>query len=281
MSRPRWKSWVKQSNILVDPAQPWWADYLSFFDQLEGVQIPSCERLNSLLPEGLKSESGQTIRFVPSNELDDSPYEQRIYTTGQVSTRSENWHDLFNALVWMRFPQIKTAMNALHFQTWSNRSDGTRGPVRDALTLFDECGVVVLSEHLGLLIALAERRWTDAFLSDTFRDSVQLSICGHAILEKYLLPYKSMTAKALLVHVDTNFLSLSREQMLACLDREIAKRILAGQLLTEPTCLSPLPLAGIPGWWPENEQGDKTFYHDLEVFRPAPGKIKPLPVISI
>ena len=29
----------------------------------------------------------------------------------------------------------------------------------------------------------------------------------------------------------------------------------------------PLPVLGIPGWWPANE--DPTFYADMSVFRPA------------
>ena len=31
----------------------------------------------------------------------------------------------------------------------------------------------------------------------------------------------------------------------------------------------PLPVLGIPGWWPENEKED--FYDDAAVFRPARG----------
>ncbi len=85
---------------------------------------------------------------------------------------------------------------------------GSRGQQRDALTLFDECGVIVFSDRLEILEALAERRWSDAFLANTFRTSVALSVCGHAMLEKYLSPYKAMTAKALLVYVNTDFMKL-------------------------------------------------------------------------
>ena len=99
------------SKIRVSANQPWWADYQPLLNQLKGTQITPCEQLNALLPDGLETGNGQPIRFVPSTELDDSAYEQRIYTTGRVSTRPDNWHDLFNALVWVRFPNIKTAMN--------------------------------------------------------------------------------------------------------------------------------------------------------------------------
>jgi hypothetical protein len=271
---------VRPSSKHVDLAQPWWADYLPFLDQLKGTQIPACEQLNSLLPRGLKSESGQAIHFVPSTELDDGAYEHRIYTTGQVSTRPDNWHDLFNALVWMRFPRIKIAMNTLHYHAYSQQTAGRRGALRDALTLFDECGVIVFSHRTERLYALAQRHWSEAFRPAGFQNDVQLAISGHAMLEKYLSPYKSMTAKALLVQLDTTAMTLPREELLVYLDQQLAELLLAGNILTKPACLAPLPLAGVPGWWPSDEQDDG-FYADPQVFRAPPANLKPAPVVSL
>jgi hypothetical protein len=255
-------------------------DYLPLIEQIKGRQFPHCEQLNSLLPGGMESECGKPIRFVPSTELDDGPYEERIYTTGQVSTRPDNWHDLFNALVWMRFPRVKISMNTLHFHALSEQHDGRRGNRRDALTLFDECGVIVFSHRLELLNALAQRRWSDAFLADDFSTEVQASICGHAMLEKYLAPYKSMTAKALLVHTDKSFQNLSRDEMLCRLDKVIAERMLSATLMTEPASLAPLPLAGIPGWWPLGKQ-DEAFYDDPLVFRSPPANMVPVRMLEL
>ena len=269
------------SNSHFDPEAPYWRDFLPFLDQLAGPDFPTCPQLNALLPEGLCSASGHTICFVASDQLADDAYEHRIYTTGQVSTRPGSWHDLFNALIWMRYPRIKTAMNKLHYQAGAGFENGTRGPLRDALTLFDECGVIVFSNRQDLLQALAERRWSDAFLSVDFRNSVGLSLSGHAMLEKYLSPYKAMTAKALFCQVDSEFMKLSRPEMLIHLDREIATQLLTGQVLSKPARLSPLPLAGVPGWWPQNGQEDKLFYSDTRVFRPAPAKLTPVPVLSM
>jgi len=268
------------SNSHFDPDAPYWQDFLPFLDQLAGPDFPTCPQLNSLLPEGLCSAGGHTIRFVASDQLVDDAYEHRIYTTGQVSTRPGSWHDLFNAFIWMRYPCIKTAMNQLHYEAGAGFESGTRGRLRDALTLFDECGVIVFSNRLDLLRALAERRWSDAFLSIDFRDSVGLSLSGHAMLEKYLSPYKAMTAKALLLQVSTEFMKLSRLEMIVHLDREIANQLLTGQLLNKPACLSPLPLAGVPGWWPQNEQQVDLFYCDTQVFRPAPAELTPVPVLN-
>lgn len=266
------------SSALFDPDLPYWQDYLPYLKQFAGTGFPGCGQLNCLLKPGLRSGGGHAIHFVPSEQLDDDGYEHRIYTTGQVSTRRDNWHDLFNALVWMRFPQIKTAMNALHYQAIPDEADGRRGPLRDALTLFDECGVIVLSDSTELLKMLAERRWHDAFMSTDFDASVQISICGHAMLEKYLSPYKSMTAKALLLIVDPALLNLPREEMLIRVDNAVSSRMRRGELLTAPGSLTPLPLAGVPGWWPQGEQQSPGFYSDLQVFRPAPQSLAPAPL---
>ena len=268
------------SNVHFDPALPYWQDFLPFLDRLPEPGFPSCSQLNALLPHGLLSAGGHSIRFVDSDQLADDAYEHRIYTTGQVSTRPDSWHDLFNALIWMRYPRIKTAMNKLHHQAGARLKSGSRGELRDALTLFDECGVIVFSDRLEILTALAERRWSDAFLSGDFGTSVGLSVSGHAMLEKYLLPYKAMTAKALLFHVDTGFMKLSRPEMIDLLDREIANQFLSRQVLIKPACLSPLPLAGVPGWWPRDEQEDDMFYCDPQVFRPAPSGLNPVPVLK-
>jgi len=270
---------VRLLNTHFDPEQPYWLDYLPFIRQLNGHQFPACERLNSLLPEGLNSHGGHMIRFTPSTGLDDLAYEQRIYSSGMISTRPDNWHDLFNAMVWMRFPHIKTAMNALHHRAWGQSSKGSRGQLRDALTLFDECGVIVFSQHEELLTALSNRQWPTAFqqLKSRWDQDFPLVIIGHAMLEKYLSPYKSMTAKALLIQITPPSGNMSRDDLLAFLDLEIADQLLAGRLLTKPACLAPLPLAGVPGWWPDSEQDDQ-FYDDTQVFRPPAADLKPAPV---
>ena len=265
-------------NSRFDPGLPYWQDYLPFLQRLAGPEFPGCDRLNALLPGGLNSAGGPAIRFVASDALEDGAYEKRIYTTGRVSTRASSWHDLFNALAWMRYPSIKTAMNSLHYHAGPANDRGARGPLRDALTLFDECGVVVLSDRRDLLEALAQRRWRDAFLTDGFEKSTLLSVIGHAMLEKYLAPYKAMTAQALLLQVEPAFLELPRQTVLERLDRIISRQMLAGSILQNTVCLSPLPLAGVPGWWPREAQGEFHFYADKDVFREPAATLKPAPV---
>jgi hypothetical protein len=272
---------VNLSNVHFDPALPYWQDFLPFLNTLSGQDFPRCRQLNALLPDGLCSLGGRHIQFTDSRQLDDDGYEHRIYTTGQVSTRPNNWHDLFNALIWMRFPHIKTAMNSMHYEAGAELRSGSRGPVRDALTLFDECGVIVFSNKRELLEALAQRRWSEAFLDDSLHLSAGIAVVGHAILEKYLAPYKAMTAKALLIHTSEDFMLKPRSEQLNTIDRDVAKSILDQQLLNQPASLSPLPLAGVRGWWPEAEQESDGFYDDLQVFRPAPVNLMPVPELEI
>lgn len=268
------------SNKHFDLTQPYWRDYLSYLEELAGADFPGCDQLNALLPADLLSAAGAPIRFVPSTELDDTAYEQRIYTYGQVSTRPRSWHDLFNALVWMRFPRLKIAMNTVHCNSPEQSSPGSRGAQRDALTLFDECGVIVFSQQRQVLNALAQRDWTQLFQTDATQQQAQYVICGHAMLEKFLSPYKAMTAKAVLLKVDANTMNLPRETLLEYLDLRLAELLLAGDILTKPACLTPLPLAGIPGWWPVGQQ-DHDFYADQYVFRPAPMSPTAVPIIEL
>jgi len=269
------------SSSHFDPDLPYWQDYLPFLQRLAGTEFPSCSELNSLLPKALLSAGGHAIRFAASDELGQDGYEHRIYTTGQVSTRPDNWHDLFNALVWMRYPKIKTALNRLHFEAGAERKSARRGPLRDALTLFDECGAVVVSDRPGILRDLAERRWRDAFLAADFINATAISVIGHAMLEKFMNPYKSMCANVLYVQAPPAFLALDRQKRIELIDRVIADKLLNGSILANPASLSPLPLAGIPGWWPREGQVQDGFYLDRNVFRPPSADLRPVRILRL
>jgi hypothetical protein len=171
-------------------------------------------------------------------------------------------------------------MNSLHFNAPTNSNSNSRGALLDALTLFDESGSIVFSNHSKALETLAQRQWTGVFRNKEFQRQTQVLICGHAMLEKYLSPYKAMTAKALLVKVDSDTINLPRDTLLAKLDKKLAESLLAGKVLTTPACLTPLPLAGIPGWWPGGPQDDD-FYADAKVFRPAPRSMTTVPIIKL
>lgn len=251
-------AWKTQINI----DHPAWNGYRGLLSNFAGDTFASVNDLNAQSPRNLVNVQGQPIRFVDPAFLPDCPYEKRIYETGQVSTRAQSWHDLFNALVWFRLPRLKAAMNAAHYENLDAAAAGCRGTVRDALTLFDESGVIVCSTDSGLLDALTARDWQTAFVRQRrswFQD-VSVLVCGHAILEKMLQPYKSMTAHAVFLHCEE---LLRFEEV----DGLLADTLLAGELLRSTTDLSPVPLMGIPGWW-ETVPQDDAFYADASVFRP-------------
>ena len=200
---------------------------------------------------------GCPVRFVPSQALPAGvAYEQFICTQGQVPTR-DNAHDLFNGLVWLHWPRAKRAMNRLQAGEIARRGVGaTRGPVRDALTLFDEDGALLAAPD-ALWQALRGHRWAELFgpLRPLWRQA-RLWVLGHAALEKLLTPYKSIT-----VHV---LRAPPRLADVAAADAWLADWLAPERLVPKP--FAPLPLLGVPGWWPANESAG--FYDDAAVFRP-------------
>lgn len=255
-------------NAKINPDLPCWAGYRGILQGLDSG-IPPAAALTRLLPPDTVNCRGLPVRFVPASDLGVRDYEKHIYETGEVSTREQNWHDLFNALAWCRFPKLKAAMNARHYAELGTEKSGRRGQVRDALTLLDESGVIVSGAEPGALQALAEKDWNSAFVTHCgkWETGIRVTVCGHAILEKFLNPYKSVTAHALLLHTPGMM-------PVAELDRWLARALLQREILDSPASLSPLPLMGIPGWWHEGKQ-DEAFYGDRDVFRPDAGRRAP------
>ena len=101
------------------------------------------------------SRSGATLGFVAQAEkphqLHDS-YEARIYLKGEIQTRLKNWHDFFQVMVWSTYPGTKQLINELHYKALSNRAIANkRTTVENSLTLFDECGAIIVSSDSNLL----------------------------------------------------------------------------------------------------------------------------------
>lgn len=266
-------------NANIDARQPCWDGYRELLARLDGASFPDAASLDALLPPGTVSGGGAPLRFIAAEALPGVSYERHIYETGQVPTREDNWHDLFNALAWCRWPRLKAAMNAAHYR-WLGERGSERGPRRDALTLLDESGALVLARNRNVLQALARRDWQPAFqlLRCAWQGDVRVLLCGHALLEKSLAPYKSMTAHALLLELDT--VPLQDEALLRQVDAALAERLSADVLMGAPSDLAPLPLAGIPGWWQETAQ-DADFYADRAVFRDPPADLRPAPLHAI
>ncbi|WP_348683318.1 DUF3025 domain-containing protein [Acidovorax soli] len=218
------------------------------------------DTVHSALQAALGAGRG-AMRFVPQSELPDgTAYEQFIFDTRHVPTR-DNLHDFFNGLVWLQFPLTKRRLNQL--QARAIAADGVhavRGALRDALTVFDENGAV-LDAPAPLWQALNARDWRRLFVElRPLWCEARLVLFGHALLEKLVYPRKPITA-----HV---YQAQAAMDSAASLDAWLAQQLQPEHLVAKP--FVPLPVLGIPGWWPGNE--NFSFYDDSLVFRSAPRK---------
>lgn len=212
------------------------------------------------------TESGRRLCFVPP-QPDGLAYECRIRESGAVETRPDNWHDFFNALVWLTFTRAKVVINASHGRAM-NPDGAARGSVRDALTHFDECGIVVLSSRPELLDLLRDFQWKALFVERraAVASSMRFIVFGHATYEALLKPFRGLTAKAVLYEVGEDWLGKPPAEQLAMLDERLAADLGSGRY-TRPRDFQPLPVLGIPGVTPENEH--PAYYDDTWQFRPG------------
>lgn len=193
-------------------------------------------------------------------------YERGVLEQATLSVRPETWHDRFNVAAWCLFPHAKAALNAAHVDDLDVSPGPGRSRRRDALTLFDEDGVVVAITDPALECAIRGFRWHEAFVErrDALESRAACVPFGHAMLEKLLDPFPSLTGKAVFVSVPEAFHAWPWTERLACLDGAVSRII--GTLRT-PRDLAPLPVLGWPGWHPDN--ADPLFYGNVQVFRPG------------
>jgi Protein of unknown function (DUF3025) len=242
----------------IDWAAPWLGHLRGLGTQAARVLAqtaptpPLCAVLNGL-PKA-------PVDFVPQSHLPAGvAYEQFIFNTQACPTR-DGLHDFFNGLCWIQFPQTKKRINQLQTEQMALLgSVTTRGPVRDALTVFDENAAFLFAPP-ALWQALLDKDWQRLFV--TLRPlwkEARLVLFGHALLEKLVNPRKAITAHVYMCGHPDN----SKLPTLASLDAFIAADLTAEKLATKP--FAPLPVLGVPDWWAANE--DDRFYADATVFR--------------
>lgn len=233
---------------------------------------PMLGELNALLSPEIHTAGGAPIRFVAQGAKPtciEDKYEARIHLKGEVQTRIENWHDLFNALVWLAFPRTKRALNTRHFASIVKSSgEGNRDKTQDALTLFDESGVIVLYSDDELADLLLDFQWRALFWErrQSLTEQMQFIVFGHSLYEKALNPYIGFTGKGLPLKVDNEFFSLEMTMQQRVIDELMMKKFSSGWQITARD-MTPVPLLGVPGWWPGNE--DVVFYANTRYFRPG------------
>lgn len=235
--------------------------------------LPDWAALDALLANtalGALAGSGAPIHFVPPHPEADG-YEAHIHATGAVPTRANDWHDFFNALAWCVWPAAKSACNRLHLREIARHKaagESGRGPLRDALTQFDECGMVVVTCDAQLAEQLAAHQWETVFWQQRARltETTRFLVFGHGTWDALRAPFFGLCAKAQYRVVDAAWFDQA-----AHVHQRDTDAWLADRLLTPPfdkTHLHPLPLLGIPGVTAASECAD--YYRDTRQFRPAP-----------
>ena len=223
---------------------------------LHGADWPSIDTLNMARPAGMGE------RFVAQTHAllaDGLHYEQRIAEHGAIATREANWHDLFNALMWLRYPAIKRALNAQQVAEIAQMGPRVRSRAQYAMTHFDEAGVIVTLRDRALLSLWDAHDWHGLFWREraAWRDGrASIEVFGHALLEHALSPGKLLVGKAVV------FLAGSNDGAVESTCASIAE----GSLLRDPLDLRPLPLSGLPGWHPDNNE--EAFHLNAVCYQP-------------
>lgn len=253
----------------LSPQQYWQHPALHFVQQschlAQYPARPNYAQLSERLPGDWRFVAEAQLSLKQLNALTRLGYEQFIYQHQLIPSRA-NWHDFFNALIWVQFPQSKIKLNQLHADQISLHGK-QRNHIRDRLTHWDECGLIlaISDSQLPLLEALRQHQWQQVFVEQAavWGKGIAAYHFGHANLEMHLAPFLGMTGKWIAVRVKDDFYDLTASAQCAQLDHLLVEK-LSDETLWQNK-LPPLPFAGIPGWWPGQ---DSQFYANQSVFRP-------------
>jgi hypothetical protein len=243
-----------------------------------GAHWPTLAELQALLDRRVppvRNAGGLRLRVVPQARrpvaLEDG-YEARVFLRGELQSRERNWHDLLNALVWLAFPRAKAALNERHFfalEAQRRAGARNRGPAQDALTLFDEGGVIVAASDDSLLKMIRAFEWKELFWGrrNDVRSRMRFIVFGHALYEKALAPFTGITARGILLGTSDDLLRAPPATLLADLDARAASLIGDPAALSGTRDLAPVPVLGVPGWCPDNDREE--YYDNVDYFRPG------------
>ncbi|HEX7917175.1 DUF3025 domain-containing protein [Rudaea sp.] len=251
--RPPLDAWSEFADLLQAPTWP---------------TIAQIEAAREKVENAAKVKMPHFVEQTSALLRDDLHYEARIAECQQVATRAENWHDLLNALIWLRYPAIKSALNARQLAGIATVGPKRRTRAQYALTHFDEAGVIVQTSDPWLLALWDAHNWHGLFWRERVAWSdgrIRVDVFGHALLEHALQPGQLLVGKALVIMPGAD------------MSARVAHAIGAGELLNDPLELRPLPLSGIPGWHVGN--ADEGFYANAPCFRARrEGRSYPLPL---
>ncbi len=245
-------------------AHPAFAPYREW---LVAGTLPDIALLNRWAREvALRSPDCAPPRFVEMPSGGALAYEHAVARDGVVRMRRDNLHDAMNALVWIAFPRTKAALNARHVHDGASPTANARSRARDAATLLDESGLVLVCADEALADLLRGHAWHRLFVEHAaaVTGSLRPLVIGHGLLAKLTAPYRAITARTLIVACDPTRLPTDAAgvaQVDAIAAASIADRALV------PERLPPLPVAALPGW--DSERLGARLFDDVTVFRPV------------
>jgi len=238
---------------------------------LPSIAVLEEERLRRQMRDGIARPEFRAQ--TPALLADGLHYEQRIAACGVLATREHGVHDLFNALVWLRHPELKWALNARQVAGIAEVGPRQRTRGQYSLTHFDEAGAIVWLADDALLPAWDAHDWHALFVRErgAWGHSIALSVFGHALVEHVWDGHRMPVAKCLVVRVPPREPAARAGAASIVLrwqeaEAQVAAQIRSARLLADPQELRPLPLAGIPGW--HDPHASDAFVREAPCFRP-------------
>jgi hypothetical protein len=268
-----------KAHLLAKASKPV-TDLLDEVGLLTLTTFPTASQLNDLARVFQQEWDGPIFKGQSTFSEDESRYYETIIGEDNVvPTRENNWHDLFNALIWLQFPKSKRYLNKLHIDDIRSHGVSPRTARRNRITHFDECGVVLAVETPTQedsaaqtaieqwLSDLAHHKWQQVFIQDLaiYEQHITPFMFGHANLEMMLNPFIGLTGKWLAVSVPYGFSKMTPWEQRARVDDALLMRFAELEDFELSPILKPVPLLGIPGW---HDVQTQSFYKDTSYFRP-------------
>ena len=267
-----------QWDISFPDQTPLFWPILPVYQQLEKAPTiwPTLIEYNHLISGCIKNNNNKNILFVEQGDQClsfEEEYEPKIFLAGEVQTRLNNWHDFFQVMVWKTFPKTKALLNQIHYEAAVDRNktgEKQRSKKENFVTLFDECGSLIISSNENILTLVKEFEWDNFFIQNKteFGKTIDCVVFGHAMYEKALTPYIGMTSHCLLIQVEARYFTLSTHEKTEYLDKAIVSHICEITELNTKN-LTPLPILGIPNWYDDQSS---VFYKNKTYFRTGRNK---------
>lgn len=256
-TKDQWDTSIFHNSPIIQQLQSLTSNFSQFKDWPTIIEYAELFKINNL---DIEPVSQSTI----INSFEDQ-YEPRVYLKKELQTRTYNWHDYFNALIWLKFPNTKKILNKLHYNQATQRPEGSnRSILENRITQFDECGAIVITNNSKMLDLIKNHQWQELFIDNhkEFENNLRCVIFGHAMFEKAINPYIGMTCHCILLE-DQDLLNDINNDNYENIDAKLTN-IWENQISSNPQKFNALPLLGIPGYWPVQ---NSAFYSNTDYFR--------------